>query len=345
MLTTVPTLVNDVVSSNPAICCRMMSLISVGRTAMVSTPLAVYVYLRPIRRLVVWTSGRLIMLPPSGDKPGAHLFQFIAHAAVDNLIADPDDDAADDVRIDLESQLDLLARHRFQLLADMIQFGVAEPFRRRHLSDRDAPLRPQLIVEYLPDLRDEHRPVALDQHPGQVSRFSLHVDVERGFQRFDSALRGDTGVRQISRDPVVGDDAREHGQVLTPGVERPLVFAETEDRLCVSFCRAAGHGCPFSASRESGVGKSESNLPTYRPTGCRGYGRFGQGFFDEARLRGGVKLFSDDPPCGHHCQVSQFLAKLEASLFRLLPQSCLRACEVLFGLLAGFLLRPADGRF
>jgi hypothetical protein len=34
-LTTVPTLVNDAVSSKPSICCRMMSLISVGRTAMV----------------------------------------------------------------------------------------------------------------------------------------------------------------------------------------------------------------------------------------------------------------------------------------------------------------------
>jgi hypothetical protein len=31
-------LVIDVVSSKPAICCRMMSLISVGRTAMVSAP-------------------------------------------------------------------------------------------------------------------------------------------------------------------------------------------------------------------------------------------------------------------------------------------------------------------
>src|SRR5215213_7475115 len=109
MLTTVPTLVNDVVSSKPAICCRMMSLISVGRTAMVSAP-----------------------LPPPGDKPSAHLFQFVADATVDNLIANADDDAADDVRVDLERQFDLLASHRFQLLADVIQFGIGEPFRCRH---------------------------------------------------------------------------------------------------------------------------------------------------------------------------------------------------------------------
>src|SRR5215208_3013222 len=118
MLTTVPTFVNDVVSSKPAICCRMMSLISVGRTAMVSAPLAVYV--KPICLLAVWPSSRLNRLPPSGNEPGAHLFQFVAHAAVNNLIANTDDDAADDVRIDLEHQLDLLACHRFQLLADVI---------------------------------------------------------------------------------------------------------------------------------------------------------------------------------------------------------------------------------
>src|SRR5918995_1550605 len=140
MLTTVPTLVNDVVSSNPAICCRMMSLISVGRTAMVSAPLVFYVYLQPSRHFADWPSSRLIKLPPPGDEPGAHLFQFVADAAIDDLIANPDDDAADDVRIDLERQLDLLASHRFQLLTDLIEFGVAEPFRRRHLGDGDAPL-------------------------------------------------------------------------------------------------------------------------------------------------------------------------------------------------------------
>ena len=60
-------------------------------------------------------------------------------------------------------------------------------------------------------------------------------------------------------------------------------------------------------------------------------------------MRGGVELFSHDPARGHHRQVGQLLAKLEASLFRFLPQGGLRAREVLLGLLAGFLLRPGDG--
>src|SRR5687767_2670376 len=73
-----------------------------------------------------------------------------------------------------------------------------------------------------------------------------------------------------------------------------------------------------------------------------GYSRFGQGLFDEPRLRGGIELFSDDPPRGHHGKIGQLPAKLEASLLRLLAQGCLRAREVLLGLLAGFLLRPGN---
>src|SRR5215212_12144205 len=102
-------------------------------------------------RFVFWPSSRLAVsnkLPPTGDEPSAHLFQLVAHAPVNDLIANTDDDAADNVRIDLERQLDLLASHCFQLLADVIQFGVCEPFRGRHFSHGEAPLSTQLIVEY-----------------------------------------------------------------------------------------------------------------------------------------------------------------------------------------------------
>src|SRR5215213_9317692 len=252
MLTTVPTLVNDVVSSKPAICCRIMSLISVGRTAMVSAPLVVCLQpsrIEPSCRLAVLPSCRLHYLPPSGYQPGPHLFQFIAHATVDNLIANTDDDAADDVRIDLESQLNLLASHSLEFVADVILLRIGKPLRRRHLGDRDSPLRPQLFVKHLLDLWNEHRSVALDEHPGEIPRFGLHIEIERGFQRLDPALRRDTRVGEIGRDPVIGDDTGEHGQIVTPGIERPLFLAEAENRLCVPFCRAAGHEYPFSLSR------------------------------------------------------------------------------------------------
>ena len=65
-----------------------------------------------------------------------------------------------------------------------IPLGVAELLGRRHLGHRDAALGAHLIVEDLADLRDERRPVALDQELGEIARLRLHVGVER---RLDGA--------------------------------------------------------------------------------------------------------------------------------------------------------------
>ena len=145
----------------------------------------------------------------------------------------------------LQGQFDLLPGHGFQLLADEIQFGVAEPLRRRHFGHHDAALGPQLVGEHLPDIGISivrSRSINMRARLRASGCTLVSSDV---LERLDPALRRHTGVRQIGGDPIVGHDPGEHRQIVAPGVERSLLLAQAEDRLGVPFCRAAGHGRPF----------------------------------------------------------------------------------------------------
>src|SRR5690348_15625039 len=116
---TVPTLVTVAWSENPLICSFSRSLISVARTAM----LAPFSRGLSAARAIAWSACYLLpivswMMGSAGGEPRAQAAELIDDAAVDQLVAHPHDDTADDARVHVRPHLDILAGHPLQHLAD-----------------------------------------------------------------------------------------------------------------------------------------------------------------------------------------------------------------------------------
>src|SRR3954451_21558518 len=120
----------------------------------------------------------------------AKLFEAFAHRGVEHLVADADDDAAEDVGVDLRGELDLAAGLVGDPVADLADRALVELDRR---GDRD---RQQLVlvlperVVGAPDPEDHRHAVILDQQLEEVDE-DLVGPVERLVQPLRLLLGGE----------------------------------------------------------------------------------------------------------------------------------------------------------
>src|SRR6478609_8557150 len=151
---TVPTLVTVALSENPLICCLSRSLISVARTAMLAPFL---LGLSAARALASFfdddcsSHTSRARRRSTGCQPCAQAAQLVDDTAVDQLVAHPHDDAADDVRVSVRPDLDVLAGHLLEHLADRRLTILVQPVGGRHLGDRDAALGEHSLIEEIGD--------------------------------------------------------------------------------------------------------------------------------------------------------------------------------------------------
>src|SRR3954447_21956398 len=98
----------------------------------------------------------------------AELFKSVSNGGVEDRVADADDDAAEDVRIDLGREVDLAAGLLGDLVADLADGLLVELDRGGHSHGQELVLLlPQPVVP-APDAEDDRHPVVLDQQLEEV---------------------------------------------------------------------------------------------------------------------------------------------------------------------------------
>src|SRR5581483_2929630 len=138
------------------------------------------------RRIDVISSGlsfKALSAPSCLHEFGSQSFQSPADARVDSQRARLQDDAADEVGVDLLRRLDLAAGRVLDLLEDRLRLGVAQLARGRQL-DGQAPLLPgHQPLELLGDLLELGRAPLLGDDLEEVREERLLVAREVGEDR------------------------------------------------------------------------------------------------------------------------------------------------------------------
>lgn len=181
------------------------------------------------------------------DEPFAQFPQLPDHAAVDQLVADARDDAADDVGVDDGANLDLLAEHGPESLAHQRQFLRAERHGRRHLADRDPLPFQHPIVERSVELRESADPAALDQQTDQIPHQWLTSRAENLIGHRALLAGRNLGAIEDGCDLRILKRPGQGTEIALPGIERPLLVGHLEDRLRVApDRRSTWHATPPS---------------------------------------------------------------------------------------------------
>src|SRR6266446_1659537 len=99
--------------------------------------------------------------------------QFALHRAVDHGVADSDPGAADQLRVDADRGLDLLAETPLQRGLEPIKRAIIDREGARYLRARYAVRGVLQSVEELPDVRQQADAVGLDQHANEASAVGI----------------------------------------------------------------------------------------------------------------------------------------------------------------------------
>src|SRR4051794_28445536 len=160
----------------------------------------------------------------------AKLFEAVAHRGVEHLVADADDDAAQQVGVDVGGELDLSAGLFGDPVADLADGGLVELDCRRD-GDREEPvlLLPQPVVGTA-DAEDHRHAVVLDQELEEVDEDVVGT-ADRLVQPFLLLLAGEVG-REEEDLEVVGGPQRvgEVAELLLDLVELALLAGHLEQR-------------------------------------------------------------------------------------------------------------------
>src|ERR1700754_1731185 len=106
-----------------------------------------------------------------GLAPGdllAKLFESVADGGVEDRVADPHDDAAEDVGLDAGGQVDPAAGLLGDAVADLADRAFVERDGRGDLDRQQLVFLPPQPVEHAPDAEDHRHPVVLDQQLEEI---------------------------------------------------------------------------------------------------------------------------------------------------------------------------------
>src|SRR5579864_8011745 len=191
------------------------------------------------RRIDVISSGRsfngsLLLCP---HEFVSQAFQSPADARVDEIRACPQDDAADDVRVDAARRLDLAARGLLDLRDNVLRFLVRELARGRQLDRQAALLARDQSLELRRDLLDLARASLLRDEHEEVLEQLILVAREVGE---DARLLRRLELRVLQNHAELGrrlDRRCEVGERLVHLREPLLLFRGGEQRLRVDALR------------------------------------------------------------------------------------------------------------
>src|SRR3954447_10539548 len=188
----------------------------------------------------------------------AQLFETAADRGVEHLVADPHNDAAQDVRLDGRRELDLAARLLGDLIADVRDDAGVELHRRGDL-DRQQPVvvLPQRVVD-APDAQQRRHAVLLDQQLEEVEQDRLgarHGLVEP----LGLLLGGEVGREEEDLQvAIVGEHGGDLAQLLAHLVELARLLGDLEQRTRVDLGDLLHRYSPLDLSPASAA-KSSSD--------------------------------------------------------------------------------------
>src|SRR6476660_4626033 len=135
------------------------------------------------RRIDVISSGLSFKALSAPHEFGSQSFQSPAHARVDAQRARLQDDAADQIGVDLLRRVDLASRRVFDLLQDRLRLGLGQLARRRQLHGQAPLLTRHQPLELLRDLLELARAPLLRHQLEEVREQRLLVACEVGEDR------------------------------------------------------------------------------------------------------------------------------------------------------------------
>src|SRR5215210_6947863 len=184
-------------------------------------------------RIEVISSGRSFTGSPLGEscrrQLAAEPLQAAAHARVEAVGADLQDDAADQIGVDAATRLDLAARGLLDLVEQLARVVVRKLDRGREVGVDDPFVLGDQPLELARDLLELGRAALLDEHEQEVAQELLaagqHV-LERRGARSRVELWVAQQLTQLGHLVLGGDDLR---QLLADGVERALGLRRLEE--------------------------------------------------------------------------------------------------------------------
>src|SRR5258706_1421595 len=235
-------------SSSPAIAfcrpkiCAIPSLVATMRPTSVDTRLAS----KSFRRSLMTSEISFVLIPiflPSGlDEAAAQLLQPRGDGGVDESVSVLELEAAEDARVDLGAQRDLLAETRRELARDLVALVTGQVDGG---GDQRAHAPCGLVgegVELLGHAIDLVHALGLDEQPGEVD--GLLVEAVGRADETHALLFRDGRVAEHPRDLRIRHDLAQRGHLGAPVVDPALVACELKGRAGVSLSRGRRHSPP-----------------------------------------------------------------------------------------------------
>jgi hypothetical protein len=159
----------------------------------------------------------------------AQLKQLAGHAAVDQLVPDTDDDAADDARVDRCAHSTSFTEQIVEPRAHEGQFFGPQRHGRRQVADRDpAPFEEHVVGKPGRICGSCPESPALDQQADQIEGQRLPPRAEQALHECAASRVRDLWGGQKIRDRLIAERLGKDAQVALPPVERSLLVGHLE---------------------------------------------------------------------------------------------------------------------